>query len=101
MTSEHKLITPRRNFLVRALGFTAAGATMAIPITTLADAEARIDHHKGELEKALRDRYGTDIFTHINLPEPNTIGFDERTRRRYRHEPILFFGTRGGGWIDP
>lgn len=37
--SEHTLITPRRNFLIRALGFTAAGATMSIPIVTLADAK--------------------------------------------------------------
>jgi hypothetical protein len=28
--TEHQLVTPRRNFLIRALGFTAAGATMSI-----------------------------------------------------------------------
>jgi hypothetical protein len=39
LMSEHTLITPRRNFLIRALGFTAAGATMSIPIVTLADAK--------------------------------------------------------------
>jgi hypothetical protein len=55
--SEH-LITPRRNFLIRALGFTAAGATMSIPIVTLSDAKARMDHHRVELEKAWRDYYG-------------------------------------------
>jgi hypothetical protein len=44
--SEHQLITPRRNFLIRALGLTAAGATMSIPVVTLADARSRIDHHK-------------------------------------------------------
>jgi hypothetical protein len=37
--SEHQLITARRNFLIRALGFTAAGDTMPIPIVTLADAK--------------------------------------------------------------
>jgi hypothetical protein len=56
--SEHQLITPRRNFLIRALGFTAAGATMTIPIVTLADAKARIEHHQLELERAWRDYYG-------------------------------------------
>jgi hypothetical protein len=39
--SEHQLITPRRNFLIRALGFTAAGATVTIPVITLADAKSR------------------------------------------------------------
>jgi hypothetical protein len=34
--SEHQLITPRRNFLIRALGFTAAGATLSIPIVQAA-----------------------------------------------------------------
>jgi hypothetical protein len=55
--AETQLIVPRRNFLIRALGFTAAGATMAIPIVTLADARSRIDHHAKELEKAWRDYY--------------------------------------------
>jgi hypothetical protein len=55
--SEPHVIIPRRNFLIRALGFTAAGATMAIPIVTVANAKARIDHHKAELEKAIGDYY--------------------------------------------
>ena len=55
--SESVLITPRRNFLIRALGFTAAGATLSVPIITVADAKARIEHHKAELEKAFRDYY--------------------------------------------
>jgi len=57
-TSELKLITPRRNFLIRALGFTAAGATLPISIITAEDAKARIAHHQAELEKAWADYYG-------------------------------------------
>jgi hypothetical protein len=55
--SDSVLITPRRNFLIRALGFTAAGAAMSIPIITVANAKARIDHHTAELEKAFHDYY--------------------------------------------
>ena len=58
--SELKLITPRRNFLVRALGFTAAGATLPIGIIAADDARTRIAHHQTELEKAWRDYYGAD-----------------------------------------
>jgi hypothetical protein len=43
------LILPRRNFLVRALGFTVAGATVPISIVTADDAKARIDHHEERL----------------------------------------------------
>jgi hypothetical protein len=56
--SELKLITPRRNFLIRALGFTAAGAVLPISIITADDAKARMEHHRVELEKAWRDYYG-------------------------------------------
>lgn len=60
--SDSVLITPRRNFLIRALGFTAAGAAMSVPIITVANAKARMDHHMAELEKAFRDYYaGMDI----------------------------------------
>jgi hypothetical protein len=55
--ADTQLIVPRRNFLIRALGFTAAGATMAIPIVTLSDARSRIDHHAKELERAWCDYY--------------------------------------------
>ncbi|MDO8400773.1 MAG: hypothetical protein Q7T45_23440 [Bradyrhizobium sp.] len=61
MRSEHQLITPRRNFLIRALGFTAAGVTMPIPIVTLADAKTRIDHHKAGLAEAWKDYYAGAI----------------------------------------
>ncbi len=33
MSTETQLITPRRNFLIRALGFTAAGATEVVPVS--------------------------------------------------------------------
>src|SRR3982074_1048766 len=56
--SELKLITPRRNVLIRALGFTAAGATLPIGIIAADDAGARIAHHQSELEKAWADYYG-------------------------------------------
>ena len=56
--AETQLITPRRNFLVRALGFTAAGATLSIPITTLADARSRMAHHADGLRQAMEDYYG-------------------------------------------
>jgi adenosyl cobinamide kinase/adenosyl cobinamide phosphate guanylyltransferase len=56
--SELQLITPRRNFLIRALGFTAAGAVLPIAIITADDAQARIAHHQAALEKAWRDYYG-------------------------------------------
>ena len=57
-TEQPTLIVPRRNFLIRALGFTAAGVTMQIGIITADDAKARIAHHQRELEKAWRDYYG-------------------------------------------
>jgi hypothetical protein len=58
MSTELKLITPRRNFLIRALGFTAAGATLPIGLVAADDPAARIAHHQVELEKAWRDYYG-------------------------------------------
>src|SRR5258705_12997118 len=58
--SELKLITPRRNFLMRALGFTAAGATLPIGIVAADVPKARIEHHRAELEKAWRDYYGSE-----------------------------------------
>jgi hypothetical protein len=71
--SEH-LITPRRNFLIRALGFTAAGVTMPIPIVTLADAKSRIEHHKHELTKAWSDYYvGANCFVRGNDQEPHYV----------------------------
>ena len=55
--SEHQLITPRRNFLIRALGFTAAGATVSIPVLLADSPQKRVNHHIQELTKALREMY--------------------------------------------
>ena len=55
--ADSKVIVPRRNFLIRALGFTAAGASMAIPVVALQSPEERIAHHFKELEAAFRDLY--------------------------------------------
>jgi hypothetical protein len=53
------------DFLIEALGFTAAGVTMEIPIVTLDDAAARMQHHRVELEKAWRDYYGISQIVRI------------------------------------
>lgn len=53
--SETALITPRRNFLIRALGFTAAGATLAVPVIALDTPEARFNHHLRGAEAAMRE----------------------------------------------
>jgi hypothetical protein len=67
MTDNPTLIVPRRNFLVRALGFTMAGATMPISVITADDAKARIKHHRDELERAWRDYYGP---SHTQCADP-------------------------------
>jgi hypothetical protein len=70
--SELKLITPRRNFLIRALGFTAAGVTLPISIITADDAKARIAHHQEGLEKAWRDYYGPEqVRTYADVRPPD------------------------------
>jgi hypothetical protein len=55
--SEHQLITHRRNFLIRALGFTAAGATVSIPVVLADNPQRRVDYHLQELTKALQEQY--------------------------------------------
>jgi hypothetical protein len=55
--SEHQLITPRRSFLIRALGFTAAGATVSIPVLLADNPQKRVDYHLQELTKALQEQY--------------------------------------------
>lgn len=52
------LVTGRRNFLVRALGFTAAGATLAVPVLAVTTPQERIKHHLKGLQEALQDQYG-------------------------------------------
>jgi hypothetical protein len=72
--SEHQLITPRRNFLIRALGFTAAGIATPIPVVTLADAKSRIEHHKAALMAAWSDYYaGAKCTVQGNDQEPNRV----------------------------
>jgi hypothetical protein len=69
--TELKLITPRRNFLIRALGFTAAGATLPIGIVAADDPRARIEHHQAELLKAWRDYFGRDkVQTYADVRPP-------------------------------
>lgn len=57
MTDAPTIIVPRRNFLIRALGITVAGATVSIPIIMQDDALKRIEHHRNGLEAAMRDYY--------------------------------------------
>lgn len=58
------LITSRRNFLVRATAFTAAGAADAVPIVTVADAKTRVGITWRSLHKALCDLYPQLTFHH-------------------------------------
>jgi hypothetical protein len=76
--SELKLITPRRNFLIRALGFTAAGATLPVGIIAAEDARSRIEHHQAELVRAWRDYYGSDAvrsYADVRPPEATYASF--------------------------
>jgi hypothetical protein len=71
MSEQLKLITPRRNFLIRALGFTAAGATLPIGLVAADDPRARIEHHQAELVKAWGDYYSADkvrTYADVRLP---------------------------------
>lgn len=51
------LIVPRRNFILRALGFTAAGAALSVPVLAVETPADRIAYHRAELEKAFREYY--------------------------------------------
>jgi hypothetical protein len=62
--TETALITPRRNFLIRALGFTAGGAALSVPIVTMDSAERRFEHHLKGLGDAMRDLFPTQ---HIDV----------------------------------
>lgn len=52
------LVTGRRNFLVRALGFTAAGAALSVPVLAVTSPQDRIQHHLKGLQEAFQDLYG-------------------------------------------
>jgi hypothetical protein len=73
--AEATLITPRRNFLIRALAFTAAGATLSVPIVTVADAKSRIEHHAAGMKQALQDYYGAgvDVELKANWHSPSMV----------------------------
>jgi len=55
--AETALITPRRNFLIRALGFTATGATLTVPVVALATPEARLAHHLKGVSNAVQELF--------------------------------------------
>ncbi len=99
------LVTSRRNFLVRAFGLTAAGATCAVPIITMASAQERIAHHLKGLEDAYRDLYpGVPVLVRGNDMPPELVLDAERGgsiachfvtagphpdwTRRYRADPV-------------
>jgi hypothetical protein len=73
MAPDSFLIT-KRNFFVRALGFTAAGATLPVPIITIADAKARMQHHIDGLQAAMADYYaGAEIHFTDGREEPGLV----------------------------
>ncbi|MFG1298114.1 hypothetical protein [Xanthobacter variabilis] len=72
-------ITDRRNFLVRALGFTAAGAALAVPVVAMETPEQRIRHHMKGLEQAFADYYGAHL--------PITPTFNGATPQMLRDDP--------------
>ena len=94
-----KLITPRRNFLIRALGFTAAGATLPISIITVDDAKARMEHHQRELEKAWRDYYGAE-YNVRTVDQVFPLGTTtEHGGEQFRQTSIYVICSRGLGGI--
>ena len=97
------LIVPRRNFLVRALGFTVAGATVPISIIAADDARARMDHHQAELKKARRDYYGPNynVRDHVDIKPVGTIEPPSVNSHGYKfgasYATSVFFIVAGGG----
>ena len=95
--SELKLITPRRNFLIRALGFTAAGATLPIGLVAADDPRARIEHHQAELEKAWRDYYGPGtVRTYADVRPPEAT-YTSYGQQRPALSWFLICSTEGPG----
>jgi len=94
--SELKIIAPRRNFLIRALGFTAAGAVLPISIITADDAKARMEHHRVELERAWRDYYGVrhNVRTVHNASPVDTVATQEGFLPHY--QTSIFMICAGG-----
>jgi hypothetical protein len=61
--SETVLIAPRRHFLVRAFGLTAAGATLQIPLQVADTPEQRVTLQLEALARALGELYPEHRFT--------------------------------------
>ena len=89
------LITGRRNFLVRALGFTAAGATLTVPVVAMETPLERIHHHMKGLEQAFADYYGPGI--------PITPSFTETTPANISRDPTMaaYAIVRAGPMLYP
>jgi hypothetical protein len=103
MQENPTLILPRRNFLVRALGFTAAGATMPISIITASDALARIDHHEAALKQAWNDYYGrADVVVDrspLGTIEPASVRSDGRRFAPHYKTSSFFICASGRGGL--
>ena len=106
--SDGTLIVPRRNFLIRALGFTAVGTSVPVPVLALDTPQSRLDHHidgakreleamwpgyevgvfrdllMGSFEKAARE--GREYYGDGGVPLSFTIQHRERNERRREYE---------------
>ncbi len=68
------LITSRRNFLVRATAFTAAGAAVAVPIVAVEGLRERVIFQAKALENACKDYYaGLDVRLMGNEHTPEEV----------------------------
>jgi hypothetical protein len=88
------VIVPRRNFLIRALGFTVAGATVPISIVTADDARARMDYYGPNYN--VRDRVDIQPVGTIEPPSINSYG------RKFgaNYATSVFFIVAGGGDLN-
>jgi len=93
MIPDSTLITSKRNFLVRALGFTAAGLALPVPIVTIADARARMEHHIAGLKAAMADYYGVSGMR-ILQPDFDKVGDIQAGREA----GIVVLTAHGPGW---
>jgi YD repeat-containing protein len=97
------LIVPRRNFLIRALGFTAVGATLPISIITADDARTRMNYHQAELKKAWHDYYGPNynVRDNVDIKPVGTIEPPSVNSHGYKfgasYATSVFFIVAGGG----
>ena len=98
MSEQPTLIVPRRNFLIRALGFTAAGVTMPIGIITADDAKARIAHHQGELERAWRDYYGP--LANVRTMDGKRLPGELTEHKGEWHDELSAYAIFAGGGVS-